>query len=116
MRSVVKPNHYRRGGIESIDVVEQFDLNFRLGNVVKYVLRHQFKNNPEEDLQKALWYLTREIVRRSPEGRERAREILLYHCSALPRPSSESKQNPESGSLFWLALAGLIVAALLLFL
>lgn len=56
------PPHYKSdSGIESIDVIEAFELNFRLGNTIKYVLRHAKKGNPLEDLKKARWYLDREI-------------------------------------------------------
>ncbi len=57
-----KPPHYISASIEAIDVIESFELNFHLGNVIKYVLRHK-KKNGLEDLQKAQWYLTREIAR-----------------------------------------------------
>ena len=56
------PPHYKSdSGIESIDVIEAFNLNFCLGNTIKYVLRHQKKGKPLEDLKKARWYLDREI-------------------------------------------------------
>ena len=56
------PPHYQAGGIETIDFIEAKDLNYRLGNVVKYVSRAGKKNfDPIEDLEKALWYLQREI-------------------------------------------------------
>ena len=35
---VHNPSHYKSGGIEVIDVIEAFELNFRLANVIKYVL------------------------------------------------------------------------------
>jgi len=56
------PPHYRDGGIEVIDFIEAKDLNFRLANVVKYVSRAGKKNSdPVQDLEKAAWYLKREI-------------------------------------------------------
>lgn len=54
------PSHYTYGGIEVIDIVEGYGLNFVLGNVIKYVLRSPEKNGLE-DLRKAQWYLNREI-------------------------------------------------------
>lgn len=57
------PSHYTwLGGIEVIDITEH--LGFCLGNVVKYVLRADHKGKPIEDLEKAKWYLEREIARR----------------------------------------------------
>ncbi len=59
------PPHYKTAaGIEAIDVIEAFELNYRLGAVAKYILRHAKKGRPLEDLKKARWYLDREISRR----------------------------------------------------
>jgi hypothetical protein len=55
------PAHYRAGGIETIDFIEAKDLNYRLGNAVKYITRAKHKGNELEDLKKAQWYLNREI-------------------------------------------------------
>jgi predicted ArsR family transcriptional regulator len=55
------PPHYKTGGVETIDFIEAKDLNYRLGNVVKYITRAEKKGNPIEDLKKARWYLDREI-------------------------------------------------------
>ena len=62
---VNNPLHY--GGVdnpyEAIKVIEAWDLDFHLGNTVKYISRAGIKN-PEkelEDLKKAAWYLQRKI-------------------------------------------------------
>ena len=55
------PAHYKVGGIETIDFIEAKKLNYRLGNVVKYLTRADHKGNKLEDLKKAQWYLEREI-------------------------------------------------------
>jgi hypothetical protein len=55
------PAHYNMGNIEVIDIIEGFDLNFHIGNVVKYVLRAPHKGKTLEDLKKARWYLDRYI-------------------------------------------------------
>ena len=58
------PPHYTVGGIEVIDFIEAKQLNFNLGNVVKYLSRAGEKDSdPLQDLQKACWYLNREIAR-----------------------------------------------------
>jgi len=57
------PHHYTMGGIETIDFIEAKKLSFHLGNVVKYITRAEHKGNQLQDLQKALWYLEREIKR-----------------------------------------------------
>lgn len=63
------PPHYNKGGIEAIDVIEAWDLNFNTGTVVKYIARHGRKPGETaiKDLQKGLWYLQREIERLQKE-------------------------------------------------
>lgn len=62
--SVDHPKHYHsQSGIEVIDAIEAWGLGFCLGNVIKYVARAGYKDNQREDLQKALWYLMRELAR-----------------------------------------------------
>jgi hypothetical protein len=63
--AVDHPNHYNKGKIEAIEIIEDWDLNFNLGNVIKYTLRAPYKGETLQDLKKAQWYLTREIARRS---------------------------------------------------
>jgi hypothetical protein len=64
--AVQNPPHYKGNpsGIECIDVVEH--LNFNRGNAIKYLWRAGLKGDSAkevEDLEKALWYVTREIDR-----------------------------------------------------
>ena len=55
--TVNHPDHYTKGKkIEPIKVIEDWDLGFCLGNVIKYVSRYKHKNG-KEDLKKALTYL-----------------------------------------------------------
>jgi hypothetical protein len=55
------PAHYKVGGIETIDFIEAKNLGYNLGNVVKYVSRADHKGERLENLEKARWYLDREI-------------------------------------------------------
>ena len=62
-----RSDHYCMGGIEAIDVIEAYNLNFRLGNSIKYILRCGHKGDEQsaiDDLQKAVFYLCREIDKR----------------------------------------------------
>ena len=59
--NVNHPPHYKVGGIETIDFIEAKQLNYNLGNVIKYITRADHKGNTYEDLCKARWYLNREI-------------------------------------------------------
>ena len=58
---VNSPAHYTVGGIEVIDFIEAKKLNYRLGNVIKYICRADHKGKKMQDLEKAKWYLEREI-------------------------------------------------------
>jgi hypothetical protein len=62
------PPHYTShpSGVECIQVTEH--MGFNLGNAVKYVWRADLKNDALEDLQKAAWYIEREIQRRGGES------------------------------------------------
>jgi len=57
------PEHYKVGGIETIDFIEGKNLGYNLGNAVKYISRADHKGNRLQDLQKAQWYLNREIAK-----------------------------------------------------
>lgn len=64
------PAHY--GGAddpyEAIKVIEAWHLGFCLGNAVKYICRAERKDAPITDLEKAVWYIRREIERRKADG------------------------------------------------
>lgn len=64
------PPHY--GGAdnayEAIKVIEAWGLGFCLGNALKYIARAGKKGDALEDLEKAEWYLKREIARYREEG------------------------------------------------
>ena len=70
--NVNHPSHYTDGKIETIDFIEDKNLNFNLGNVVKYVSRcgkkkskgKSIEDKALEDLKKARFYLEREIANR----------------------------------------------------
>ena len=56
------PDHYQgNGGMEVIDIIENYDLGFSLGNAIKYILRSNKKGSAKQDLKKAIWYINREI-------------------------------------------------------
>ena len=63
--NVNHPKHYTEhpSGVECIQITQH--MNFCLGNAIKYIWRSDLKNDAIEDLQKAVWYINREIVRRS---------------------------------------------------
>ena len=71
--NVNHPSHY--GGednpYEAIKVIEAWNLGFCLGNAVKYISRAGKKDKfkTTEDLEKAVWYLQREIDKLKGENK-----------------------------------------------
>lgn len=72
-KSVVKkeehvnhPAHYNQGGVECIDGIKaaceglEGEEAFCIGSAIKYLWRYRHKNG-KEDLEKAIWYITRVI-------------------------------------------------------
>jgi hypothetical protein len=55
------PAHYKVGGIETIDFIEAKRLNYNMGNAVKYITRADHKGSRKQDIEKAIWYLKREL-------------------------------------------------------
>ena len=70
-KAVNHPDYYKHGGIEAIDVIEAWNLDFCLGNTVKYIARAGRKTKDGlQDLKKAEWYLNREIKKREHVSKE----------------------------------------------
>lgn len=55
---IFDPTYYKGKKISAIDVIEDFELDFCLGNAIKYILRANLKGG-SIDLKKAIWYLQR---------------------------------------------------------
>ena len=92
--SIHRPAHYAEGRIyEPIAVIEDWDLNYRLGNTVKYISRAGRKQNALEDLKKARWYLDREIdqLELANEPPASYEDVLTYYGQTR----DESEAWPE---------------------
>lgn len=60
---VNRPDHYCKGRqYEPLNVISDWDLNYRLGSALKYISRAGRKQDAAEDLRKAVFYLEREIA------------------------------------------------------
>ena len=55
------PAYYTRGTIETWDFIRDQDLNYHLGNAVKYICRAGHKDSKADDLRKAIHYLENEL-------------------------------------------------------
>lgn len=62
------PSHYTRGQIEVWDFIRDQNLNYHLGNAIKYICRAGFKNvcTKTEDIKKAIHYLENELQHTHP--------------------------------------------------
>ena len=56
------PAHYTRGTIEVWDFIRDQQLNYHLGNAIKYVCRAGYKDSKVQDLKKAIHYLENELL------------------------------------------------------
>ena len=111
----VNPDHYKGDRqFEPIAVIEDWNLNYRLGNALKYLSRNGRKpgEDPREGLRKAIWYLEREISSLSaseapytPESDEWYNEVITYYGQtqdekeAWPEVPSEVTSNDWND--FW---------------
>ena len=84
------PEYYRRGSIQVWDFIRQQELNFHLGNVIKYVCRAGHKYDDIEDLEKAIHYLQNEVEFRTSK---RIQECI--RCEEL-----ESLERPDYATEF----------------
>jgi len=55
------PDYYKRGKAQVWDFIRDNDLNFHLGNAIKYIARAGYKDSKAEDLIKAIHYLENEL-------------------------------------------------------
>jgi hypothetical protein len=62
------PAYYRRGSIQTWDFIRDQQLNFHLGNAIKYICRAGYKDSKAEDLKKAIHYLTNELEAATSKG------------------------------------------------
>lgn len=58
------PDHYNKhpSGVECIDIIQH--MGFNLGNAMKYIWRADLKNNANEDMKKAIFYINQELAKR----------------------------------------------------
>tara|TARA_A100001035_G_scaffold256573_1_gene231893 strand:+ start:354 stop:629 length:276 start_codon:yes stop_codon:yes gene_type:complete len=63
---LASPSYYTRGTVEVWDFIRDQELNFFLGNAIKYICRAGFKESRISDLQKAITYLQKELEHVTP--------------------------------------------------
>jgi len=88
--TVNHPAHYNVGKFEVIDIIEDWDLGFHLGNAIKYIARAKHKDNELEDLKKARWYLNRKIFIL------KAKAIITINPKVIKCNNCPNRQYPMS--------------------
>jgi len=81
----IGPQYYKRGSIQVWDFVRDQDLNFHLGNVIKYVCRAGHKFDDIDDLEKAIHYLQNEVEFRTSQRVQEC--IRSEELEELERPN-----------------------------
>ncbi len=93
---VDRPPHYTShpSGVECIQVTEH--MNFNLGNAVKYIWRAALKGKEKQDLEKAIWYLQRELKRGSMAADNFTRRQDVTGCKAKRKVRQERKGRRQA--------------------
>lgn len=94
----IHPNHYKQGEVECIDVIEQWPLC--IGTAVKYMWRYLDKENSIQDLNKAIWYLERQI-KLMDKIKVNYIQYAGYDSMILPIDHIQSKHIKKAMQLIW---------------
>ena len=81
------PTYYQRGTINVWDFIREQQLNFHLGNAIKYICRAGYKDSKIQDLEKAIHYLENEL--------EHAENLSIRSGEGIPIPIQYKKQDLE---------------------
>jgi len=74
------PSYYTTGSIEVWDFIRDQELNYHLGNAIKYICRAGKKpdNTAAKDLAKAIHYLENELQHHVQQASERVPDCLWF--------------------------------------
>jgi len=79
------PTYYQRGSTDVWDFIREQELNFHLGNAIKYICRAGYKDNKMQDLEKAIHYLENEL--------EHAENLSIRSGEGIPIPIQHQQQD-----------------------
>ena len=100
------PTYYRRGSIQVWDFIRDQDLNFHLGNSIKYICRYGHKGTYDDqvsDLKKAIHYLNDELnnLQRSRNTEDLSRlpqDTIVFTGTGVPGGLSDTQLTRPSSS------------------
>tara|TARA_R100000234_G_C4930372_1_gene148221 strand:- start:107 stop:406 length:300 start_codon:yes stop_codon:yes gene_type:complete len=81
------PTYYQRGSTDVWDFIREQELNFHLGNAIKYICRAGYKDSKIQDLEKAIHYLENEL--------EHEENLYLRSGEGIPIQIQHQKQDLE---------------------
>ena len=81
------PSYYQRGTCDVWDFIREQELNFHLGNAIKYICRAGYKDSKIQDLEKAIHYLENEL--------HHEEKLLIRSGEGIPIEVRDQKQDLE---------------------
>ena len=94
----LSPSYYKRGTAPVWDFIRDQELNFHLGNAIKYICRAGYKGSKEQDLEKAIVYLQNELThakRQNLSGHNQT-DSIVFTGSGVPGGLSDSEFKPST--------------------
>jgi len=82
------PKYYKRGSIDVWDFIRDQELNFHLGNAIKYICRAGHKDSKIQDLEKAIHYLENEL--------HHEEDLFIRAGEGIPIQVQHQKQSCEA--------------------
>ena len=82
------PDYYKRGSINVWDFIRDQELNFHLGNAIKYICRACHKDSKIQDLEKAIHYLTNEL--------DHEKDLYFRASQGIPWPLQHQEQSSKT--------------------
>ena len=79
------PTYYQRGSCDVWDFIREQELNFHLGNAIKYICRAGYKDSKIQDLEKAIHYLENEL--------EHEENLSIRTSEGIPIQIRDTKQS-----------------------
>ena len=88
----LSPSYYKRGKSPGWDFIRDQELNFHLGNAIKYICRAGYKGSREEDLEKAIVYLQNELTHAKRKDLSRQpSDHIVFSSSGVPGGLSDNE-------------------------
>ena len=91
------PAHYTRGNIEVWDFIRDQQLNYHLGNAIKYICRAGYKDSKREDLEKAIHYLENELSHLEPLHQQSHSDMAIEFRTAYEVTNSSDNRTMQLG-------------------